>query len=259
MRTINLLLAGFLMVGWGGTAWAEKGKGDAKVVVPACGKSTKVARANEDSIYTLREKQRRGCRIDVKALHPTQSAVGMLAAACKSAKVSEKAAAGDLERFLLADNHWVPVVRGPGGIFYLTDHHHLGVAVWNAAIEDQDKQVYAYLLDDWSRLSEKAFWKKMQESHRVWLKDPAGRAIEPDDLPGEIGKLQDDPLRTLSAWVRENCGYVKCDPPGMAKVDDGHSCADQSCEERFGSKQVACANAYFIESPGAPTSPESPT
>lgn len=250
MRTIDMwkvLLAGLLIVGSTGAAAAPKGKADPQREIPVCGKDTKVAKPNDDMIYTLKEKKRRGCVIDIKALHPTQSAVGMLAAACKSAKVSARAAAGELNDYLLADNRWVPVVRGPGGVFYLTDHHHLTVAVWNAAIDDKDKKVYAYLLDDWSRLPENAFWERMEKTHRTWLKDPAGKSIVPNQLPSEIGKLQDDPLRTLSAWVRENCGYVKCDPPGAAKNDDEQSCADRTCEEKFGSKKVPCANAYFIE------------
>ena len=247
MRAINMLLAGLLMLAWGATASAEKSRDADNGVIPACGWTTKVARPNDDLMYTLQEKKRRGCIIEVKALHPTQSAVGMLAAACKSARVSSEAAAGNLQDYLLKDNRWVPVVRGPGGVFYLTDHHHLAVAVWNATIEDQDKKVYAYLLDDWSALKESVFWERMKNAHRAWLFNRAGQSIPPSALPNEVGKLQDDPLRTLSAWVRENCGYVKCDPPGAAKSDDGQSCADRSCEEKFGSKKLPCANAYFIE------------
>lgn len=240
MRALTMMLSGFLVSGLAGTAEARSSNHEGHSAVAECGKHTRVARPNDEGIITLKEKKKRGCVIDVKALHPTQSAVGMDAVECKAEKISSKAKAGKLDDYLLEDNRWVPMVRGPGGVFYLTDHHHLSTAVWNANLKDKEKKVYAFLLADWSNMKEDAFWQQMVKQHDTWLKDPSGQEITPDQLPKSIGSLQDDPLRTLSAWVRGSCGYVKCDPPGVAKGDDELSCADKF-------PNVTCADAYFLE------------
>jgi hypothetical protein len=223
MRTLNIMLSGLLMTGLAATANASGGKDDWQKRIPECGKDTRVVKlvdydegmsaASGDAtdvppvkIVTFKEKKKKGCWIDVKDLHPTQSAVGMGAAACKSGKITRKAKDGKLNDWLLEDNRWVPLVRGPGGKFYLTDHHHLSAAVYNADIPDKQKKLYAYLLRDWSTMKEDAFWKSMERENLTWLKSPDGLAISPKDLPSKISHLQDDPLRTLSAWVRGSCG-----------------------------------------------------
>jgi len=256
MRTITMMLSGLLMTGLTTTADAGGGKDDWEKRIPECSKDTRVVKlidydeaTNADSgdaggapikIVTYKEKKKKGCWIDVKDLHPTQSAVGMGAAACKSGKITRKAKDGKLNDWLLEDNRWVPLVRGPGGKFYLTDHHHLSAAVYNADIPDKQKKLYAYLLRDWSTMKEDAFWKNMEKENLTWLKSPDGLAISPKDLPSKISRLQDDPLRTLSAWVRGSCGYVKCNPPGVTDEDAEGTCAAQYSD-------VACASAYFLE------------
>ncbi|ACV36580.1 ParB/Srx family N-terminal domain-containing protein [Accumulibacter sp.] len=257
MRTLNIMLSGLLMTGLAATANASGGKDDWQKRIPECGKDTRVVKlvdydegmsaASGDAtdvppvkIVTFKEKKKKGCWIDVKDLHPTQSAVGMGAAACKSGKITRKAKDGKLNDWLLEDNRWVPLVRGPGGKFYLTDHHHLSAAVYNADIPDKQKKLYAYLLRDWSTMKEDAFWKNMEKENLTWLKSPDGLAISPKDLPSKISRLQDDPLRTLSAWVRGSCGYVKCNPPGVTDEDAEGTCAAQYSD-------VACASAYFLE------------
>lgn len=242
MRATMMILSGLLTVGLVGTAEAKKDQDDGDTAFPQCGKNTRVVRA-ENGIVTLKEKRKRGCLIDIKDLHPTQSAVGMDAVECKSAKITAKAKAGKLNNYLLEDNRWVPLVRGPGGVFYLTDHHHLSTAIWNADIKDKQKKVYGYLLADWSKLKEDTFWTRMVQEHDTWLKNPAGEDISPAQLPKSIGQLQDDPMRTLSAWVRGSCGYVKCDPPGAVKDDDELSCEDKT----QGKVTCAAANVYFLE------------
>lgn len=253
MRGFAVICGGVLLSVLTATASA-KGGDEWKKHIPECGKGTKVVKLvdyDEDAgaggagaatvkIVTFKEKKKKGCWIDIKDLHPTQSAVGMGAASCKAGKITAKAKAGKLNDYLLEDSRWVPLVRGPGGKFYLTDHHHLSTAVLNAAIPEQQKKLYGYLLKDWSKDKEDVFWAKMEQEHLTWLKSPEGKAITPKELPAKIHKLQDDPLRTLSAWVRGSCGYVKCNPPGVSDEDAEGSCADQYAE-------VACANAFFVE------------
>jgi len=242
MRTFAIMLSGFVVLAAADHADAAKSRTEARSIAE-CSKDTRVARRNGDGVVTADEKRKRGCIIDIQALHPTQSAVGMDAVECKAAKISSRARAGKLDDYLRADNRWVPIVRGPGGKFYLTDHHHLSTAVWNAGIKDKDKRVYAYLIADLAKLPEDAFWARMVKDHDTWLKNPAGEDITPSQLPKHIARLQDDPMRTLSAWVRSSCGYVKCDPVGVAKDDD-----ELSCEDKFHtSVTCAAADVYFLE------------
>ncbi|MBN8454342.1 ParB/Srx family N-terminal domain-containing protein [Accumulibacter sp.] len=252
MHTITRMLSVLLLGGLTVAANASSGRDGWQKRVPRCGPDTKVVKfieydegtatagATPVSIVTYKEKKKKGCWIDVQDLHPTQSAVGMGAAACKSGKITRKGQDGKLDEWLLEDNRWVPLVRGPGGRFYLTDHHHLSSAVYNAEIPDKQKKLYAYLIRDWSRMKEDAFWHRMEEEHLTWLKTPDGRTISGKELPSRIGRLQDDPLRTLSAWVRGSCGYVKCNPPGVTDDD-----AEGTCPARYA--DVACASAYFLE------------
>jgi hypothetical protein len=158
----------------------------------------------------------------------------MLAARCKAQKITAKYKEGKLAKYLGNPDRFVPIVRGPGNIFYLTDHHHLAVGAWNAAIPSEMKVVNAYLIADLSSLDPGQFWSTMKERNNTWLQDPSGKPMTPDQLPVSIAQLADEPLRTLSAWVRSGCGYIKCEAAN-----------EQSCSARF--PQVACANAFFLE------------
>ncbi len=72
------------------------------------------------------------CQIEVSGLSPTQAAVGMQAVYCKAynrlATKSEK----KLKKFLVKEKHHVPVIIGPGGKFFMTDHHHMSTALYYA-------------------------------------------------------------------------------------------------------------------------------
>lgn len=210
--------------------------------LPTCDDDTPVVTRGADGSIPAAEYAAKGCRIEVKALHPTQSSVGMDAVSCKATKITAKYKDGKLDKYLGETARWVPMVRGPGGLFYITDHHHLSTALWNADVPGKKKVVNAYLLDDWSGMARDDFWKNMQQHHDTWLENNQGEKIPPAELPKHIDKMDDDPMRTLSAWVRESCGYVKCD----ASSDDQDD--SNSCEARFKGK-VTCApsDTYFLE------------
>ncbi|MBF0285350.1 MAG: ParB/Srx family N-terminal domain-containing protein [Magnetococcales bacterium] len=234
--TVALSMAG--AVGVAGAKDDDKDKG-----LPKCDDKTKVAKANASGVITGDEREKKGCQIKVEDLHPTQSAVGLDAVQCKSEKLTAKydKKPSKYEDYLADTDRFVPLVRGPKGKFYLTDHHHLSAGVWNANVPDKEKEVNAYLLADWSTLNDKDFWTLMQANHDTWLKNPAGKEITPDQLPDSIAKLVDDPMRTLSAWVRNSCGYVKCD----AATDDSGDDDETTCAKKF--PKVTCADAYFLE------------
>src|SRR5262245_31274338 len=237
MHLSKFLLAAAVALSLAGVADAkEKG-------LPQCDAKTQVAKPNAKGVITGDEREKKGCQIAIKELHPTQPVVGMDAVQCKAEKLTAKyqAKPSKFEKYLADPERFVPMVRGPGGVFYLTDHHHLAAGVWNADVPKEKKVVNAYLLADWSSLKADDFWTLMKANNNTWLQEPSGKEITPAQLPASIAKLVDDPLRTLSAWVRNSCGYVKCD----ATSDDAGDDEEQTCAKQF--PQVKCASAFFLE------------
>jgi hypothetical protein len=83
----------------------------------------------EDSICPKPEPSAPTISCQVKDLHPTQFAVGMLEVSSKSDKLAKKERAKKLDAYLRKVKHAEPVVIGPSGIKYITDHHHLAAAL----------------------------------------------------------------------------------------------------------------------------------
>lgn len=115
-----------------------------------------------------------------------------------------------MDEFLRQEGRLVPVVIGPDGEYYITDHHHLSTAVWRADIPQEAKHVYGFVLHDWSDKSMDVFWQSMIEGSLTWLYDDKGDGpLNPYLLPKSIGDILNDPYRTLSRWLRD-CGcYTK--------------------------------------------------
>jgi hypothetical protein len=141
---------------------------------------------------------------DILKLHPTQLAVGYQQVECKYEKIKALDKSGKLDKYL--KEHVVPVIRGYNNKLYLIDHHHLCMACEKLQI----KQVYINILYDWSHLSFRDFWNKMNESHYVWVYDVDDF---PHMLPSNIKGLKDDPYRSLAGIVRKLGGFNKDTAP----------------------------------------------
>jgi hypothetical protein len=171
------------------------------------------------------------CIIDVDKLHPTQFAVGMEEVLCRKEKLEKKDRHNKLEEYLAEKP--APIVRGLNNAFYLTDHHHLAVALANAHVKDSKKEMHAILKADFSdSKSSGEFWRRMQDHGFVWLKDNNGQVRSPDEIPNQVRSMSDDPMRTLSAWVGDSCGYVKCD--------------DEHCRPMSDNEKI-CGKPLFLE------------
>jgi hypothetical protein len=177
-------------------------------------------------------------RLPVDLAHPTQFAVGMVSVDCKRKQIERLHEGGGLDEFLCQEGHLAPVVIGPGGVFYLTDHHHLCSSLWRADIPAKKKSVVAYVLHDWSDKEPDAFWREMIDGSLTWLYDEKGTGpLNPRILPSSIGAILNDPYRTLSRWLRD-CGcYTKDELKDKSKP----MCA----EEKF--LPASHAKAFFIE------------
>jgi hypothetical protein len=143
------------------------------------------------------------CSCRVLELRPTQFAVGMIAVKDKETELASKSGA-TLSAYLR--KHPEPVVKGPGGALFITDHHHLARAMTDRAIETTSCLVEA----DYSRLDPSAFWAKMAKKRWVYLYDENGNGPRsPADLPTTVEGLKDDPYRSLAAAVRDSGGFAK--------------------------------------------------
>ena len=90
-------------------------------------------------------------------IKPTQATVGMYEVQLKR---EEWKSLKKSERKELIATHWFPSVIGPGGEYYIVDHHHLGVALHL----EEHESVQLTVLKDLSWLSEETFWKTMEFS-----------------------------------------------------------------------------------------------
>lgn len=105
--------------------------------------------------------------------------------------------------------HLIPVVIGPKGRFHLIDHHHLARALFEEGV----KHVLVHVLADLERLSPEDFSTFLD--NRNWLHpyDAKGERHPYKDVPKHIGKLYDDPYRSLAGAVRRAGGFAKTDIP----------------------------------------------
>jgi hypothetical protein len=147
------------------------------------------------------------CSCRVLELRPTQLAVGMIEVREKEAELSSKSGS---KLVAYQQKHPEPVVKGPGGALFITDHHHLARAMADLGIETTFCQLEA----DYSAFDPSAFWAKMEGQHWVYLYDENGKGPrEPADLPSTVEGLKDDPYRSLSGAVRHDGGFVKVSTP----------------------------------------------
>ena len=153
-------------------------------------------------------------QIRVADLHPTQSGVGLDEVNAKAESMRRKSKE-DLTAYLIT--HPVPIVIGNGNICYLTDHHHLARALWDAAqgkneagIDQNSARVVVEVIYNWSVLNDYNFWKAMHDNRWVYLFDHMGGGpLQPNSLPGHIKELRNDPYRGLAWYVRTHFGYDK--------------------------------------------------
>ncbi|WP_296260224.1 MULTISPECIES: ParB/Srx family N-terminal domain-containing protein [unclassified Pseudomonas] len=97
------------------------------------------------------------------------------------------------------------VVVGPGGQFYLTDGHHTFSTLWEQPGAGPKMKMKVRITDVFSDSADQAnFWMRMQQAHKVWLKDGNGQSISPDQLPAHVGlqSMHNDILRSLVYFVR---------------------------------------------------------
>ncbi|MDP9066712.1 MAG: ParB/Srx family N-terminal domain-containing protein [Pseudomonadota bacterium] len=145
-------------------------------------------------------------RAPLKGLRPTQLTVGY---AEVEKKARQWARLGKKQRKMEIDRHVFPAVVGAGQVHYITDHHHLGIALLETGVEE----VSLAVLDDLSWLEPAVFWRMME--FRSWSHpyDNRGRRRDYREMPRRLTQLQNDPYRSLAAEVRSAGGFAKEQEP----------------------------------------------
>ncbi|WEK01131.1 MAG: ParB-like protein [Candidatus Sphingomonas phytovorans] len=144
--------------------------------------------------------------VPLASLRPTQMTVGMIEVDRKRRQWLDHVAANGPD-FL--GSHMIPVVLGPKKVPWLIDHHHLARALHDEGVEHVLVSVVARLCD----LRKTEFLTFMD--NRNWLHpyDSKGKRCDVTDMPRSLGKLTDDPYRSLAGAVRQAGGYAKTDTP----------------------------------------------
>ena len=144
--------------------------------------------------------------VPVLELRPTQITVGIREVEAKRQSWREHPDRRK-ERFLGA--HLIPVVRGPKDQLFVTDHHHLALALHREGVHDVATTVVA----DLRKLPREAFFIYLD--NRGWLHpyDEEGRRRTYEDLPRRVTGLVDDPYRSLAGELRLRGGFAKDTTP----------------------------------------------
>jgi hypothetical protein len=140
--------------------------------------------------------------VPIDALRPTQATVGYREVAEKRRAWREK---GGKQEGAYLGRHMVPVVLGPKDRHYVLDHHHLCRALHDEGVTD----VLVDVLADLRALKAEEFWIYLD--HRAWCHpyDAGGERVAYDKIPRAIGKLPDDPYRSLAGELRRAGGFAK--------------------------------------------------
>ncbi|NTJ68221.1 chromosome partitioning protein ParB [Agrobacterium rhizogenes] len=147
--------------------------------------------------------------VPIEELKPTQITVGMREVKAKRKAWRLKAEeAGDKAGEFLG-NHMVPTIRGPRGKYYVIDHHHLSLALYEEGVKD----VLVTTVADLSRLDRDSFWFVMDCHDWMHPFDEEGKRRGYEDIPKNIKDLIDDPYRSLAGELRHVGGYAKDTTP----------------------------------------------
>jgi hypothetical protein len=99
-------------------------------------------------------------------------------------------------------------VVGPGGQLYLTDGHHTFTSFMETPDGGPELVVRVRITHNFGDLDTTAFWGEMRKNALTWLRDAAGKPIEPSQLPKNLGmrNFGNDQFRSVLYFGRD-VGY----------------------------------------------------
>jgi hypothetical protein len=135
-------------------------------------------------------------KIGIDKLSPTQLTLGLSEVQRRAAKLrdlpAEKLAA-------VIEEKAIPHVIGPKRRIYMLDHHHLARALWTIGVREA---ALGEEVADWSELTVKDFWPKMDRERYCWPIDADGNRRPYAAIPDHIEDLTDNIWRTLARELR---------------------------------------------------------
>ena len=138
----------------------------------------------------------------IRSLRPTQMTLGLREVERKRAEWCTRR---DRDGGEFLGSHVIPAVIGPNGAYWLIDHHHLARALYDEGVEHVLVSVVAKL----EHLPKRRFFSFMDCHNWFHTYNEEGKRCDWADLPHHIGKLADDPYRSLAGEVRRAGGYAK--------------------------------------------------
>jgi hypothetical protein len=142
--------------------------------------------------------------VPILDLRPTQMTVGYLEVQRKRRDWTAKR-----DKAAALAQHMAPVVLGPGGVRYITDHHHL----LRALAEHGETRVFVTVIGDLGKADPDHFWTLMDYHGWSHPYDEKGRRVKYADLPQTVKGLRDDPYRSLAGALRRQGGFAKDSTP----------------------------------------------
>lgn len=160
------------------------------------------------------EKSGERCIVKLGKLHPTQFSIGKITSVCKQRKLEQKNTA-QLRDFLFQKQRHIPVYIAEQNVFYTSNKHHLLNALYHAKTaqwQGKETDIVVRIIANYNYLGIDRFWNALNDQQQVWGYDENGKFVS--DFAAKfaqmnLGDLKDNPYRTLSRWVRKNCGYIK--------------------------------------------------
>jgi hypothetical protein len=160
----------------------------------------------------------------IDMIHPTQITVGYAEVAVKMDELMKYEKAGTLEKYLRSKP--IPCVLGPDNIAYISDHHHLGLALTVLASEwgknnpkkPRLENPYVHCMFNVqydfskSKLDKKGFFKVLDSLRLLHPYNEFGEKVK-KQIPTRLIDLKNDSYRALAGFVRKSGGYSKIDMP----------------------------------------------
>ena len=140
--------------------------------------------------------------VRIADLRPTQMTVGFREVEEK--RRAWRARSGKKESAYLG-SHMIPVIAGPKGRLYVTDHHHMARAMHEEGVAD----ILVNVIADLSALEKNSFWVVLD--CRGWCHPYDANGVRQDfsAIPASIAELVDDPFRSLAGELRRAGGFAK--------------------------------------------------
>ena len=160
----------------------------------------------------------------IDMIQPTQHTVGYAEVAIKMEELSRYEKEGTLSKYLKTKT--IPCVLGPDNVVYITDHHHMGLALTVLANEWGNANPKKSRLDNpfvnctfnieydfsKSKLERKEFLKVLESLNFLHCYDENGNKTKLQ-VPRRLIDLKNDSYRSIAGIVRKAGGYNKVNKP----------------------------------------------